>query len=349
MGTTIAQRHTQTLGATKSDVSTKLRGGLEDSQGKEIGGDDDKGTLLVCTVRQILVIMDLTVAVGVGHKHTAHIITLKVHLFEGVLHDNLHLKRFATGLDESKCLGVGVGIDVELLLLAVAGGEGKSSSLSRSGTFVKQRSVGEIHASEVANHGLVVEKGLKTTLGDLSLVGSVLSVPAGVLQDVTEDYIGNDGVVVTHTDVGTVHLVLSHNTLEVSEELRLRAGLLEIELTLKSDASRNSLGDEFFHGGSASDLEHLRQVSRARANVSTLESVEEVERLVLGTICVSSTNAQRTNSLPHHIAGARCIAAHGTHSRQHLYTVDPKLGVTGSSLEDPWIEFASPHVLCVDT
>lgn len=49
--------------------------------------------------------------------------------------------------------------------------------LSSSRSFIQQRSVGHRHACDVTDHGLIIEKRLQATLGDLRLVRRVLSHP----------------------------------------------------------------------------------------------------------------------------------------------------------------------------
>lgn len=51
--------------------------------------------------------------------------------------------------------------------------------LSSSRPLVEQGGVGHRHACDVTDHGLVIEERLQATLGDLRLVGCVLSHPEG--------------------------------------------------------------------------------------------------------------------------------------------------------------------------
>ena len=58
-------------------------------------------------------------------------------------------------------------------------GGGRASSSSEALAIVKRRQVGD--------HRLEVEQRLEPALGDLGLVGRVLRVPAGILEDVALD------------------------------------------------------------------------------------------------------------------------------------------------------------------
>ncbi len=59
---------------------------------------------------------------------------------------------------------------------------------------------------KVHYHGLIVEKRLEAALGYLWLVGGVLRGPAGVLEHVAQDGVGDTGVVVAHADIGLPYL-----------------------------------------------------------------------------------------------------------------------------------------------
>ena len=72
--------------------------------------------------------------------------------------------------------------------------------LGRGGALVEQRGVGQLHAGEVADHGLEVEQRLEPALGDLGLVGRVGRVPGRVLEHVAQDHRRRDGVGVAQPD-----------------------------------------------------------------------------------------------------------------------------------------------------
>lgn len=94
-----------------------------------------------------------------------------------VTNDNLDVEGLGTGLDTGNGLRVAVFVDKEGALLAVGGGPAHQHGLGSSSAFVQKRSVGDGHAGEIGDHGLVVEERLETALGNLGLVGGVLGVP----------------------------------------------------------------------------------------------------------------------------------------------------------------------------
>lgn len=93
--------------------------------------------------------------------------------------------------------------------------------LGSGGGLVEQGGIGNIHAGQVGDHGLVVEQRLEPALGNLWLVRGVLGVPSRVLHDVPQNHGGGEGAIVPHADVGAEDLVLLRDSLEHLEQLRL--------------------------------------------------------------------------------------------------------------------------------
>lgn len=65
--------------------------------------------------------------------------------------------------------------NVELALLRTP--ECETHSFCGGGSFVEKGCIGNIHSSEVLDHGLEIEQRLEPALSDLSLVRSVLRRP----------------------------------------------------------------------------------------------------------------------------------------------------------------------------
>lgn len=61
------------------------------------------------------------------------------------------------------------------------GGVGERGGLGSGGAFVEKGGIGDFHAGQLEDHGLIVEEGLETTLRDFGLVGGIRGVPARVL------------------------------------------------------------------------------------------------------------------------------------------------------------------------
>eukprot|EP00961_Rhodomonas_salina_P018620 250649-Rhodomonas_salina.2 len=133
------------------------------------------------------------------------------------------------------------------------------------------------HASEVGDHGLVVDKRLHAALRDLSLVRRVGSVPARVLDDVAEDGRRGDGVVVAHADV-RLHLgVLLNHAVQAIQRLHLRERLANLEWRAVADRGRDRLVHELVNILDPKDLAHVSLLSSGRAVVPALELIIMLE------------------------------------------------------------------------
>merc|ERR1719419_681321 len=89
------------------------------------------------------------------------------------------------GLHHSNGLRVATWVNIEgsSFVLSVA----ELHGLSGGRSLIKQGGIGHRQASDVTDHGLVVEERLQATLRDLGLVGCILSHPACILQEITLD------------------------------------------------------------------------------------------------------------------------------------------------------------------
>ena len=118
----------------------------------------------------------------------------------GVADDEGPAEGLGAGLEDGDGLGVAVAVDEEGGGGGLGGALGHGHGFGGGGGLVEQGGVGDVEAGEVADHGLEVEEGFETALGDFGLVGGVGGVPGGVLEDVAVDDGGDDGAVVALAD-----------------------------------------------------------------------------------------------------------------------------------------------------
>ena len=116
--------------------------------------------------------------------------------------------------------------------------------LSRSGSLIEHRGIGNRHARQIADHGLKVNEGLHTALGDLGLIGRVSGVPARVLEDIAADNGGKMGAVIAHPEVGGAEFVLRGEVAELGKGLLLRGGHGQVERAIEADLGGNRLLDQ---------------------------------------------------------------------------------------------------------
>ena len=130
------------------------------------------------------------------------------------------------------------------LALGLVEGVGHVHGLGRGGGLVEERCVGQGQGGEVGHHGLEVQEGLEAALGDLGLVGRVLRVPAGVLEDVALDDRRGDAVVIPHAQERPEHLVAVGQRAQTPERLALAPGRGQVEGRLQADPLGQGLVDE---------------------------------------------------------------------------------------------------------
>jgi hypothetical protein len=96
-------------------------------------------------------------------------------------------------------------------------------SFSGGSGLIKERSVGNIHLSDLHDSGLEVEERLKSSLSDLSLIRSVWSVPSWIFKYISSDNTWGVCTVVTLTNetfvddvvVGELSHSLKHQSLRI--------------------------------------------------------------------------------------------------------------------------------------
>jgi|GEM_PF-5238960 len=110
-------------------------------------------------------------------------------------------QRLGPGANDREGLRVAVARDEERLRrLGPGDGMQERHRFGRRGALVEQRGVRDRQSGQIDDHGLVVEQRLEPPLRDLGLIGRVLRIPAGVLEDVALDDRRRDGIGITHSN-----------------------------------------------------------------------------------------------------------------------------------------------------
>jgi hypothetical protein len=151
------------------------------------------------------------------------------------------------------------------------------------GALVEERRVGDVHAGEFHHHRLVIEQRFEAALGDLGLVGRVLGVPTGILQNVALDDAGRERIVVAHADERAVEPVLLGDGAQVGQHFGFAARRVEVQRAGQADALRHGLVDQLVEGVHIQHLQHSFQVEAGRAEVTAREGVQrgkQVKRVV---------------------------------------------------------------------
>ena len=188
----------------------------------------------------------------------------RVHIGSAVLcgdDDQLSVGGEAVGLHDLDGLRVRGGGDIGLRAFAVAA---HGDRLGRGGCAVVVRGVGNVHAGQLADHGLKFEGALQNTLADLGLIGGVAGEEFfaggdGLDNGGDEMAVGaraaknglEDAVLLGHGGDGLAHLKLAQAFGDVQpaapQEHFLRDGLVESFQAVNSDERKHIL--PFRRGG----------------------------------------------------------------------------------------------------
>lgn len=162
--TTVADRNAKALGAADGDIGTHFAGRLQEGKRQRVGRDRRDRAGLVQAGDQAGKVMH--VAVGARILEDGAEDVDRIEIGERIADDDLPAERLGTGLQQSNRLRVAALVDEEGLRLGLRHTFGHRHGFGGSRRFVKQRSVGNVEAGQVADHRLVVEQRLETTLAD---------------------------------------------------------------------------------------------------------------------------------------------------------------------------------------
>ena len=141
----------------------------------------------------------------------------------------------------------------------------------RSG-LVEQRRVRDFHSGEVADHGLEIQEALEPALSNLSLIRRVRRIPAGILEDVSENHARRHAVVIAQSDVRSENLIAGRDVAQVAKVSVFGLAVRQIERFGQSNPRRNRFVDERVERRGANDLEHLVAFSFVGSYVAGLET-----------------------------------------------------------------------------
>jgi hypothetical protein len=116
---------------------------------------------------------------------------------------------------------------------------GHAHCFRRRRRFIQQRRICQRQGGQVGDHRLKVQQRLQPPLRDLRLVGRVLRVPPGVLQDVPLNHRGGEGVVIPLADERFDNAILLRQLAQFRQHFHFAARLGQIERTIQPDRRRN--------------------------------------------------------------------------------------------------------------
>src|SRR5437763_1819585 len=270
--TAVTERHAKTLCAANSDVHAEFAGRLEQGETEQVGSDDNQRAAAMRLFDKRPIIVNRSECVWVLNQRAKNLRAESKRVV--VIEHNVDAERPGAGLDDFNVLRMTVLRDEEnvaafLVFEAVA----HHHRFRRGGGFVEQRGVGDFEAGEVADHRLKIQQHFQSALGNLGLIRRVLSVPAGILQNVALNHRRRDAIVVTQADERAEDLVFRCNGTEFVQNTELTSAARQIERALEPHAGRHCNVNQRVEAGTAQLTEHVASVVRAGADVSTNETV----------------------------------------------------------------------------
>ena len=244
-------------------------GGVRSASAHEIRSHHHEGTDLVDLRDESFVVQDLPVG-GRIREESAENIVVEVEALV-VSHHDLDPMRLSPGLNHSNRLGMAKlrneeGVPVPFRLTLEEG-----HGLGRRRSLVEEGRIGDFQTGHVNDHGLEVQEGFQTALGDLGLIRGVLGVPPWVLQDVSGDDPGGHRVVVAHPDEGPVDLVPPGDVPEFPQQEVLRGCLRQIQIPLQPDRIWDRIPYQALKVGVSERTQHLLDLTLSGADVPANE------------------------------------------------------------------------------
>jgi len=267
VGAAEADGDAKALGVSDSDIGAEFARRGEKEKGERIGDNDGEGARVADLFQSGTEVVNAAVGFRVGEDAGEE--------FRGEVGGELgRFVNFPTedggaGVDDGGGGGVEAGGDPEgVAFRLVDGSVGEEDGLSGGGALVEEGGVGDLHPGEFEDHGLEVEEGFESALGDLGLVGGVGAVPAGILDDVAAEHGGRDGAVVAESDQGAAGLILGEDFFEFRQGGGFRAGGGKVRRRGGGEAGREGRLDEIFERLEAEKGEHLLLVFFGGAEVA---------------------------------------------------------------------------------
>ena len=271
MRSAVAHGHTESLAVAHHHIRPHGTGALDEGTGQQVRGHDHAN------------VSGMGLGNGLGQRfHTAPVIRVLDHHAERAriqiqivvrplldvdaqvggagTQDRPGLREDPVGHDET--------VHPFLGRLAAPGIEQHRHRFRRGRGLIQQAGVGQLHAGEVAHHGLEVHQRLESSLGNLRLVGGVGGVPTRILQHIAADHTRHFGRVVPETNVVAVQGVLGGNPIHVLEVGTLGHRLWNRHRSITEDGLRNRSGNQRGHGVMTCGGQHVLLFLIAGAEVA---------------------------------------------------------------------------------
>ena len=272
-----AHRHAEPLRRADRNVGAPLARRREQRERQDVGRHDERRLPRMDPRGEAAPVVHGAVGRGILHEHPETV--GRVERRGDVAHDHLDAERAGPRAEHLDRLRMHPRVDEERGTLARGGAPGERHGLRGGGRLVEQRSVGDRHAGEVADHRLKIDERLHPSLADLGLVGRVGGVPGRVLEDVPQDHARGVGGVVALPDKTLEEAVPSGDRPQFGEGRGLGDRGRQIHGPTPRDARGHDALDQRPAGVLADRVEHVPLVGPVRTDVAGPELGGVLERL----------------------------------------------------------------------
>ena len=250
---------------------SQLRRGLIKSQRNRVAAHDELSADCVDRLRCLLDIFDLSKEVW------ALDVQAGAGLFVQLGNDGIPVGFAVLGRHQNKLVAGGPAVGLDHLDGVGVGGGGAEDDVAatlaahvdrfgRGGSAVIDRGVGDVHAGQLADHGLVLKDGLQHALADLSLIGGVGGDKFFLAGHALDD--GRDVVVVSAgaAEDRIKDDVLRGDVFHGAADFQLGFAGGEVELPFELERIRN-VGEQLVDGAKPDRRQHLLPLLRSGRNV----------------------------------------------------------------------------------
>ena len=278
--TTIPYRNTEALGIAHRHISTPLSGWGKQCQRQNIRCHTNKNSIGFRLFNERTIVAHTTLRIRILKQNAEGLVgklsrfPVPNHQFDSVW--NRSGSQNVYGLRENfvgykELIGL-FACFCALVLLMIEHIHG----LRSSSAFVQQTGIGNRQSGQVSDHGLIVEKALQAPLGYLCLIGSVLCVPARIVENIPRNHRGRDGTVIAHANEVAHDSVIRRNFFQMTQVLKLTQYTLKIgetEWFFEPDRSGYSLFNQFIQAAHAQIVEHFLGFTRTGSDMPAFKAI----------------------------------------------------------------------------
>ncbi len=267
-----AERHAEALARSDRDVRPEFSGRAQQGQREQVGGDHRQCAGCMGPRDHVRVVANGAVRRRVLEQDAEEVPALEVDRLRcaDVQGDPEGL---GARLHHRDGLGVAVLRDEKSLFLSAFNAPAHHHRFGRRRSFIQQRRVGKRQAGQIGNHGLVDQQRLQPPLCDLRLIGRVLRVPAGVLQDIPLNDGRGDAVGVAHADERAEDLVPVVQDAQLGKGIVLAHARIERHGLAHPDLFRDGRVGQSVERLQAEGRQHLLEIGVRRAQVPVDELI----------------------------------------------------------------------------